>query len=148
MNDKKRSGGCVMSMVKIVIAGVLLVGIIGAIVSTTKSGPPTPEQVAARSESEELKSAYYAGKGYIQKHLKAPSTAKWSSYYDEDSRTGRRNDITNGFYTVGYVDAENSFGAKLRQTWRVDLIHDGDMWRFFYAKLGDQVILNMNPPTQ
>ena len=148
MNDKKRSGGCVMSMVKIFIGGAILIVIIIAIGSSVKSGPPTPEQVAARSESEELKNAYYAGKGYIQKHLKAPSTAKWSNYYDENSGTGRRNDITNGFYTVGYVDAENSFGAKLRQTWRVDMIHDGDMWRFFYAKLGGQVILNMNPPTQ
>ena len=149
MNNENRAGGCVMSMVKIVIAAVLLIGIIGAIVSVTKSGPPSPERIAELDKQKELKIAYNAAKGYIEKNLKAPSTAQWSKYHpSEGTGAAPIDNMANCFYATGYVDADNSFGAKLRQSWRVEMIHDGDMWRFYKATLGDDVILDLGPTSR
>ena len=149
MTNNSRHGGCIVSMVKIVIGAVLLIAIIGAIVSTTKSGPPSPERLTELNKQDELKSAYYAARGYIEKSLKAPSTAKWSPYYPSKG-TGAEiiENTTNCYYAIGSVDADNSFGAKIRKSWRVEMIHDGDMWRFYKATLGDDVILDLAPPSR
>lgn len=63
--------------------------------------------------------ARYVAEETIKSRLKAPSTAE-ITFEKKDS-----ND--NGKYSFsGYVDAENSFGAKLRNRFRVELEYAGD----------------------
>lgn len=58
--------------------------------------------------------------GSVKQQLKAPSTASFSG----EEATGGPTDYT----VTGNVDAENSFGAKLRSTWTCSASHDGDNW--------------------
>ena len=44
--------------------------------------------------------------------LKAPSTAEFPDYLEYDYRVSKEED--NVYFVIGYVDAENSYGAKLR----------------------------------
>ena len=61
---------------------------------------------------------------FVRQSLKAPSTAK-IPYGEQTVAT-----LDNGHYIVtGPVDAENSFGAMLRQTYYCETHRkDGDMW--------------------
>jgi hypothetical protein len=69
---------------------------------------------------------------FVKDTLKAPSSADFPSYGDDGtSVTETTNNMGYDSYTVsGYVDAENSFGAKLRQTWLCDThTYDGTNWQ-------------------
>ena len=57
--------------------------------------------------------AYDACTDAVSQQLKAPGSADFQSKLDVDYRTSGGNNIT----IIGYVDAENSFGAKLRTDW-------------------------------
>lgn len=57
--------------------------------------------------------AYDACKAAVSDQLKAPSTADFQGSTSVDYRTTGGNNIT----VSGWVDSENSFGAKLRTTW-------------------------------
>lgn len=63
--------------------------------------------------------AWVACKDAIKAQLKAPSTAEFPSF-DPAFATVRTSSVT----IVSYVDAENSFGAKLRQDWRCEVDYD------------------------
>lgn len=67
--------------------------------------------------------AYDACKSAVSDQLKAPSTADFQSELDVDYRTTGGNNIT----VLGWVDAQNSFGAKLRSnfTCSMDVSKDG-----------------------
>lgn len=57
---------------------------------------------------------------WVRDGLKAPSTAKFSEQWVAGA----------GPWTVyGKVDAENSFGAMLRQSWTCEVVLDGATWR-------------------
>lgn len=58
--------------------------------------------------------AYYMGKRAIESQLKAPSTAKFPNAWDSGVFIKRTGD---NFVITSYVDAQNSFGATLRQRW-------------------------------
>lgn len=75
--------------------------------SSSKSSP---------SEAAERDAKIYA-RLIVEDQLKVPSTADFCLYSEMDATNleGNRWEIT------GYVDAENSFGAKLRQNWTVTL---------------------------
>jgi len=69
--------------------------------------------------------AFYISKQFVEKRLKAPSTADFCSYSDAtvtDLGGGR-------FKVIAYVDAQNSFGAKIRTNYTcVVKSTDGDTW--------------------
>lgn len=61
----------------------------------------------------------------IEQVLKSPSTADFSGWNEtEISKTG---DCI--FHIEGYVDAENSFGAKLRSNYSADVTFTGKTYR-------------------
>lgn len=68
----------------------------------------------------------------VLRQLKAPSTAKFPS----SSHASIIEYETNKFYVRGYVDAENSFGAKIRSNWFVDMEYIGDLVKF------NEIIIN------
>lgn len=58
---------------------------------------------------------------WVKDKLKAPATADFGAI----SRSGT---LASGFTITGTVDAENSFGAKLRNTWVCKIKASGDQW--------------------
>lgn len=65
--------------------------------------------------------AEVACEGFVKDRLKAPATADFS---------GENVEVSGSTYTVtGAVDAENSFGAKLRQQFTCVVVDAGDEWR-------------------
>lgn len=76
----------------------------------------TPEPTVQDNSS----AAYTMAKRAVEARLKAPATADfpWLNY--------TVNQLSDGTYVVtSYVDAENSFGAKIRSNWTVQLKHLG-----------------------
>lgn len=68
--------------------------------------------------------AWYFATEFVKDSLKAPSTSKFSPYRESVSVN-----MGNSHYQViGWVDAENSFGAMLRKGWIVKLRHDDKSW--------------------
>jgi len=62
--------------------------------------------------------AIVAAKNAVRDQLKAPSTAKFSSVW-----ASKNNDGT--WVVKGYVDAQNSFGATIRSSFKVMLKYNG-----------------------
>jgi hypothetical protein len=71
-------------------------------------------------------SACITCRGFIRERLKAPSSAEFQPCYSAVIKQG-----TDGVWGVGFwVDAENSFGAKLRTAYACILEDTGDgNWR-------------------
>lgn len=98
---KKRNGAC-----SVIIALVAFIAILLVIYFVQKGGTGNPS-VAGRTE------AFIACKLEIKDRLKAPSSADFPY-----SGTATINDLGNQKFEVfSYVDAENSFGAKIRANW-------------------------------
>lgn len=76
--------------------------------------------------------AYIAAQMFIEKRLKAPNTADFENYNSDNVRK-----ISENKYSVrGYVDAENSFGAKIRSQFSCQLEYLGDNeWRLIYLNM-------------
>lgn len=69
--------------------------------------------------------AFVMSEEFVKRKLKAPDSAKFPSFEDSFVR-----DLGNGVYEVtAYVDAQNSFGATLRNRFYCKLRHTGgDNW--------------------
>lgn len=85
--------------------------------------------------SEMKTEAFTIAKNFVEAGLKAPSTADFplmdfTSTYIGDST----------FIVKSYVDAQNSFGAKIRTNYRVKLRYNGGDW----ANSGNWTLLDMN----
>ena len=81
--------------------------------------------------------AFEFAKRYCKDQLKAPSSAKFSSP-GWDEHTGWNDYGYNQWKVFGYVDAQNTFGAMLRDHWIAVVKKQGDFFSVQYFKLGDQ----------
>ena len=71
---------------------------------------PTPEQEAARQSERDGYAAAYTCQDAVRARLKAPAGAEFQGV-----REAAIKELDNGNYRISsYVDAQNSFGAKLR----------------------------------
>lgn len=98
--------------------GILGLGLVMG-VCVTKTGK-------APAEKADPITAYVMCKGFVENRLKAPATAEFSGY---GSSTVSRVS-PNQFRVAGTVDAQNSFGAKIRNRFSCDLSYDpaSDKW--------------------
>lgn len=93
-----------------------------------KEAAKTPEEKAADIREREISSLKYVAmvkcRKFVEYSLKAPATAEFPSYSDffATSVGGGR------FGVVGYVDAQNSFGAKIRTRFVCTLQNNGNTW--------------------
>jgi hypothetical protein len=85
------------------IVGVVLVIVIGIVISAS-------HKPSGLSETDKQGAAFAACESAVKDQLKAPATAKFSGerYTDNDP----------GWLTTGSVDAQNSFGALVRNSFR------------------------------
>lgn len=95
----------------------------------------TPKSNRTESISDIQFSAYTMAVKFIERDLKAPSTAKFADYgYGDDP--AEVSYIGGETYRVKiWVDAQNSFGAMLRNKYQLDLKKkDGKMWELIDIK--------------
>ena len=108
-------------------AAIICAGIFYTILKNPPTDKPTlAEQAAIKADEdapkpEELSSAAFViSKGYVKQSLKSPATADFPLL---DSQTRH---LGEGRYAASsYVDAQNSFGAKLRTYWSTELRYKG-----------------------
>lgn len=111
---KKASSASLIVILLIVITCIGLVVIFGQ------------KKPGGSSTSTDLKmNSWYACETFIERSLKAPSTAKFEPYNQQVITW------TLEEYTVNsiYVDAENSFGANIRTRFKCTVQHAGDNWK-------------------
>lgn len=124
--SKSGSSGC-LGVILLVFTVLVLIGLL-------KDSSKTPEQKAQEKINREDKycnndntMAFVMAKDFVEKSLKAPSTASfpWTTLDSEITNIG---DCT---YTVrSYVDSENSFGAKVRTSYFAKIKYMGnEEWR-------------------
>jgi len=94
-------------LITITILSIMLAG-------CGKKGPEKPEEPTSRY-------AFVNCKYYVEKSLKAPATADFGSLSTstvtelKTTRRGGKNEIK--YLVTGYVDAQNSFGAQIRNNY-------------------------------
>lgn len=130
-NNKSRKLTIIELFGLIFLCLIILVAIFGSNEDATKAKTYRPGEVDAFVVSQEI----------IKRYLKAPSTAKFASY--SGSVVTLKGNL---FYVTSYVDAQNSFGAMLRnryvwwgyynkntKTWNTDRLKIADI---LYIKNG------------
>ncbi len=118
-DDKKggKGGGCLV----LVLAIAAL-----AVISWLVGGSNSSGDGGARSDSAEAVGAWVICQQFIEDRLKAPSTAEFPSGYSQ--YTTRLSSTR--FRVDAYVDAENSFGAMIRNEFSCTVVYQGnDRWR-------------------
>jgi ribosomal protein S27AE len=124
-------GQKVLNPVSVIIFLVALVaGILGlvAYMATHDAGPGAGSSPSAASPSPpplpSKLDAWVSCQEFVEKRLKAPSSADFP-FFDKNFVT----DLGGGaFHVQAYVDAQNSFGAKLRSDFTCDVHDTGDTW--------------------
>ena len=93
--------------------------------------PLTPEEIAAKQQYSDSIDARTWAKIYVQNSLKAPKTAEFQNVLDfavapATDKNGKP--LKDVWEVSGYVDAQNSFGAMLRNKFYIKLTKIGDKW--------------------
>lgn len=109
------------------LLGILLLSAIGISLSflgNTSRDPNITKEISQENESE---SAKYTAKRIIEAGLKAPSTAQWPPM---NQFVVRRFDFAGSpaLEVSGYVDAQNSYGAMIRTSFKTTLLKSGREW--------------------
>jgi hypothetical protein len=95
---------------------VFLLGVASAFCPSSKTA----------SQGEDPIAAYVMCEQFVKERLKAPATAEFGGYVNSTVTPKG----TGHFAVSGYVDAQNSFGAKLRSRFACDISYAGnDRWR-------------------
>lgn len=101
-----RKGMGAMVWAAVIISAAIFLGmIVSAVKSSNDPAVAGPEE------------HYLAAVATVRNNLKAPSTAKFSSFSDQAS--GCSNVSGNVWEATGLVDSQNGFGAMLRSPWRL-----------------------------
>jgi hypothetical protein len=124
---KKQS--VIISILGTFIVALVFTGIIA------KKDPPRetyPEQAVNQELMADSEAAKIRAKEFVEATLKSPTTASWASYNDfataqAQDKKGRV--IKDLWQVTGYVDAQNSYGAKLRNNFLVTLRKASPEWQ-------------------
>ena len=128
--------------VVLVFLSIVLAGIALALLSDGPSQPGTRAEEAVKRDGlvNPRLEAWLMAQQFVRKNLLTPSTARFSywteiqSYDDCVTQTDKYK-----FHVEGWVDAENAFGAKVRNYFRCKLTYLGnDQWRC------DELTINPN----
>lgn len=83
--------------------------------------------------------AWGISKTFVTRNLKSPKTAEFPSITEGTviKNSPRR------FTVVGYVDAQNSFGALIRSEWATEVYYTGKgQWRLRYLEIDNGVVVD------
>jgi hypothetical protein len=128
-NGGTGSGGCLEFIVyAFMFFFLMIVGLvcIGSFFQQPKTAEQLAQEQAAREEefcNSDNVGAFVMARDAVKKILKSPSTAEFPSG-TLDSTIRNTGDCT--YEVVSYVDAQNSFGAKLRTKYLAVVRYDGN----------------------
>jgi len=142
--------GCLLGAIGALFIVAIIIGISSDVpieatgkaisVITTPSKPATPKVETPKPVPIEKKfkvdeeMAYIMAQSFVERRLKAPSTAVFPSQNDPGVTIITVNDTT--FLISAYVDAQNTFGAMLRTTFYCMVVYVGnDVWQLESVKL-------------
>lgn len=118
---KKKSSSNGIAIILLIVLACIVFGIY----SSTRGGGSG----GASPTDDPNSSAWYACQLFIKQNLKAPSTADFERYSSSRVFKG-----TDGYHVTMYVDAQNSFGAKIRSNFSCVVIKNGADWRLVDLK--------------
>ena len=103
-----------------VLGFVVLFGFVAAFNSC--SGPGNQPTNSATMPVNERDDIEVVTERIVRDKLKSPSTASFPKHFDAEKKNGK-------WTVVGVVDAQNSYGAMLRQNFLVEIVSVGDKWK-------------------
>ena len=113
-------------MVSALVLGVFLL----LAYQSLKSPKEDLEAKARRDKYGSKSEAWFMAQQFVEDRLKSPGTAEYGQQglWDTDERV---TDLGGGKYRVrGWVDSQNSFGAKVRANFALTIQYDGnERWR-------------------
>lgn len=118
-------------LIFLIVAAVMGLAWFGNNVLFKPSGPAAPRQ-------HDSIDAWINCKDFVTKNLKSPATAEFPA--SNESGVTIRQAPNAHWIVVGYVDAQNSFGAQLRQTFGCELSYSGTNVTAEHLTIGDQVV--------
>lgn len=118
---KKKSSSTGVAIILLIVIACIAFGIY----SSTRGGGSG----GASPTDDPNSSAWYACQLFIKQNLKAPTTAAFERY----SSSGVFNQA-DGYHVTMYVDAQNSFGAKIRSSFSCVVTKVGTDWRLVDLK--------------
>lgn len=85
------------------------------------------EQSAAGPRVPSRSDACFISQKFVRERLKAPTTAKFPAWTEENCRVTRAGEL---WRVRSFVDAQNSFGAMIRSDYGVEMTHNPqtDTW--------------------
>lgn len=112
------------------IKSIIAIGLILILYVTCQDINRKEEIEGGREETHKdyykVSSAFDAAKKEVKRILKSPSTAKFANEYDKESKYRVNED---GSITIqSYVDADNSFGAKIRTFYKCNVSPSGEVY--------------------
>lgn len=122
--DEKTTDKKEKSSSKIIIAALFVLLTLLCVGTLLTTDPDEPSTGASPSR------ASIMCKNIVESQLVAPSTAKFANYNEQKIWTlGKESGKYDNAYRVrSYVDAQNSFGAKIRTFYTCDISYDGGEW--------------------
>lgn len=118
---------------------LLVLGSIANISDPKPATPPSPEEIAARELEKISFDVKLAAQHYVKENLKSPSSAKFPSldeFAAAPAPKSKKQKESKALWDVsGYVDAQNSYGAMLRNKFYCQLLKSGDGWVLVKMKI-------------
>jgi hypothetical protein len=112
--NSKKVGGCVGIGCLSLVGIFVVLWIMGSLSGNNPSPSPDSDKFGA----------YFYSKEFVKEQLRAPSTAKFCDF--DEARISSNG--ANSYTVVGWVDAQNGFGAMLRNRFVCKLHKNGDTW--------------------
>ena len=163
MSDKKTGCGC-MTLAGLAILAFILAALISTNSTTTQPDPikttpraanphlnltspsnPPPLKIPKSTWKPDLDDVYFYAIKAVRENLKSPSGAKFSSRgWDAEARItpyGYRQ-----WLCAGWVESQNSFGARLREKWGAYVYYTEAEVSVDYIEVGDSASGKLPPP--
>lgn len=122
------TGGVIAKVLLFGLAGMMLMAVAGSAMSAEEGTGAGDGTDTASDASPGM--AFEMCKDFVKDRLKAPSTATFRNFYQDDGEVSATGFGDGPYRIVSTVDSENGFGAKIRSTFSCTVSHTGGgNWR-------------------
>lgn len=117
------AGGTIRALLSLIVISLVVVACING------NSRNDTETAAKKDHCDDAHMAQIMSRHFVKPRLASPSTAKFPSYHDSGVSVTTHGDCT--FTVRSYVDAQNAFGAMIRNryTARMEYLKDSKKWR-------------------
>jgi hypothetical protein len=104
----------------VAILGIAFVGLLGFLAYYGSDYNPPGAAARQPTSDYDIVEMQVKAERAVKQRLKAPSTAKFPGMFEQSAY--RISKTTNGYILKGWVDAQNGFGAMIRNDWYVEFL--------------------------